>query len=117
MAQNTVCARHHSIDQQLCRWLLLSMDRLPGNELAITQAVIARVLGVRRDGITQAVGKLEASGVIECARRHIRIMNRAELEHRACECYTVIKNTFDRLRSYEMPDPARRKGIQMLQSV
>jgi len=103
MAQTAVCNRHHTIDQQLCRWLLLSRDRLPSNELVMTQELIANMLGVRREGVTGAAGKLMAAGLIRYSRGRITILNRSGLEERACECYGVVKTECDRLLS---PAPA-----------
>jgi CRP-like cAMP-binding protein len=97
MAQTAVCNRHHSLDQQLCRWLLLSMDRLRSNELAVTQELIANLLGVRREGVTEAAGRLHAAGLIAYRRGHITVIDRAQLEHRSCECYAVVKREYDRL--------------------
>jgi len=97
MAQSAVCNRHHSVDQQLCRWLLRSLDRLPGNELTMTQELIANMLGVRREGITEAAGKLQRAGLIDYRRGHIRVLDRPGLEALACECYQVVKAEFDRL--------------------
>src|SRR5579864_3456697 len=97
MAQTAVCNRHHSVDQQLCRWLLLSLDRLPSNQLVMTQELIANMLGVRREGVTEAAGKLEADGLIEYSRGHIRVIDREGLESRVCECYAVVKKEYDRL--------------------
>jgi CRP-like cAMP-binding protein len=97
MTQTAVCNRHHSVDQQLCRWLLLSLDRLPANELVMTQELIANMLGVRREGVTEAAGKLQADGVIEYSRGRITVLDRAKLEARVCECYAVVKNEYDRL--------------------
>ncbi len=97
MAQTAVCNRHHSIDQQLCRWLLLSLDRLSSNELQMTQELIANMLGVRREGVTEAAGKLQAAGLIHYSRGHITVIDRKGLEARACECYAVVKQEFDRL--------------------
>jgi CRP-like cAMP-binding protein len=97
MAQTAVCNRHHSIDQQLCRWLLLSMDRLPNNQLTMTQELIANMLGVRREGVTDAAGKLQELGVIEYNRGHITILDRPRLEQLSCECYAVVKKETDRL--------------------
>lgn len=97
MAQTAVCNRHHNIDQQLCRWLLLSLDRLPGNQLCMTQELIANMLGVRREGVTEAAGKLQKLGVIDYHRGHITILDRARLEELSCECYTVVKAETDRL--------------------
>jgi CRP-like cAMP-binding protein len=97
MAQTAVCNRHHSLDQQLCRWLLLSLDRLPSNVLVMTQVLIANMLGVRREGVTEAAGDLQRAGLITYRRGHITVNNRAGLEARACECYAVVKQEFDRL--------------------
>ena len=97
MAQTAVCNRHHSVDQQLCRWLLLSLDRLDSNDLTMTQELIANMLGVRREGVTEAAGKLQAAGLIRYARGHITVLDRPKLEARACECYAVVKKEFDRL--------------------
>jgi CRP-like cAMP-binding protein len=100
MAQTAVCNRHHSIDQQLCRWLLLSLDRLSGNDLVMTQQLIANMLGVRREGVTEAAGKLQKHGVIEYQRGHITVLDRARLEELSCECYAVVKKETDRLQAY-----------------
>lgn len=100
MAQTAVCNRHHSIDQQLCRWLLLSLDRLPSNKLTMTQELIANMLGVRREGVTEAAGKLQRQGVIEYSRGHITVLDRQKLEQLSCECYAVVKKETDRLLSY-----------------
>jgi len=97
MAQTAVCNRHHSIDQQLCRWLLLSLDRLPDNRLTMTQELIANMLGVRREGVTDAAGKLQKLGVIEYSRGHINVLDRSKLEQLCCECYSVVKRETDRL--------------------
>lgn len=97
MAQTAVCNRHHSIDQQLCRWLLLSLDRLPDNHLTMTQELIANMLGVRREGVTDAAGKLQKLGVIEYNRGHITVIDRKQLEQLSCECYAVVKRETDRL--------------------
>jgi CRP-like cAMP-binding protein len=97
MAQTAVCNRHHSLDQQLCRWLLLSLDRLASNELVMTQELIANMLGVRREGVTEAAGRLQSAGLIEYRRGHITVINRAGLEARTCECYAVVKKESDRL--------------------
>jgi CRP-like cAMP-binding protein len=99
-AQTAVCNRHHSIDQQLCRWLLLSLDRLSSNELVMTQELIANMLGVRREGVTEAAGKLQRAGLIHYCRGHITVLDRAGLELRVCECYQVVKTEFNRLLSY-----------------
>jgi CRP-like cAMP-binding protein len=100
MAQTAVCNRHHSIDQQLCRWLLLSLDRLATNELTMTQDLIANMLGVRREGVTGAAGKLQDAGLIRYRRGHIAVLDRPGLEDRCCECYQVVKTESDRLLSY-----------------
>jgi CRP-like cAMP-binding protein len=97
MAQTAVCNRHHSIDQQLCRWLLLSIDRLPSNELKMTQELIANMLGVRRSGVTEAALKLQDSGLIRYSRGHIEVLDRRGLEARVCECYNVVRREFERL--------------------
>ena len=97
MAQTAVCNRHHSVDQQLCRWLLLSLDRLSSNELTMTQELIANMLGVRREGVTEAAGKLQQAGLIDYSRGHITVLDRPGLEARVCECYQVVKTEFDRL--------------------
>jgi CRP-like cAMP-binding protein len=97
MAQTAVCNRHHSLDQQLCRWLLLSLDRLSGNELVMTQELIANMLGVRREGVTEAALKLQKMGLIRYARGHITVLDRPGLEARVCECYAVVKVEYDRL--------------------
>jgi CRP-like cAMP-binding protein len=104
MAQTAVCNRHHSVSQQLCRWLLLSLDRLDSNELSMTQELIANMLGVRREGITEAAGKLQHSGIISYCRGHITVLNRPALEARVCECYQVLRQEFDRL----LPDESIR---------
>ena len=100
MAQTAVCNRHHSIDQQLCRWLLLSLDRLSGPDLVMTQELIANMLGVRREGVTEAAGKLQKLGVIEYSRGHITVLNRPKLEALCCEFYAVVKKETDRLLPY-----------------
>jgi CRP-like cAMP-binding protein len=97
MAQTAVCNRHHSLDQQLCRWLLLSLDRLQGTELVMTQELIANMLGVRREGVTEGALKLQKAGLIKYARGHITVLDRASLESRTCECYAVVKREYDRL--------------------
>ena len=99
MAQTAVCNRHHSVDQQLCRWLLLSLDRAPSNQLVMTHDLIANMLGVRREGITDAAGRLRKLGVIRYSRGRITVLDRRELEDRSCECYDVVKKETDRLRS------------------
>jgi CRP-like cAMP-binding protein len=97
MGQTAVCNRHHSLDQQLCRWLLLSLDRLDGNQLVMTQELIANMLGVRREGVTEGALKLQKSGLIRYARGHITVIDRGGLEKRVCECYSVVKKEYDRL--------------------
>jgi CRP-like cAMP-binding protein len=97
MAQTAVCNRHHSLDQQLCRWLLLSLDRLEGNDLMMTQELIANMLGVRREGVTEGALKLQHAGLIQYARGHITVLDRPGLEKRSCECYAVVKKEYDRL--------------------
>ena len=97
MAQTAVCNRHHSVDQQLCRWLLLSLDRLPSNKLTMTQELIANMLGVRREGVTEAAGKLQGAALIRYSRGRITVLDRPGLEARACECYAVVKRESDRL--------------------
>jgi CRP-like cAMP-binding protein len=100
MSQTAVCNRHHSVDQQLCRWLLLSLDRLELNELSMTQELIANMLGVRREGVTEAAGKLQDAGLIRYRRGRIVVLDRLALEARSCECYQVVKTEFDRLLPY-----------------
>jgi CRP-like cAMP-binding protein len=102
MAQTAVCNRHHSVDQQLCRWLLLSLDRLASNQLVMTQELIANMLGVRREGVTEAAGKLDKLNIIRYARGRITVLDRSKLEERCCECYAVVKKESDRL----LPRPA-----------
>ena len=97
MAQTAVCNRHHSLDQQLCRWLLLSLDRLHGNELVMTQELIANMLGVRREGVTEGALKLQRAGLISYSRGHIKVLDRSGIESRSCECYAVVKKEYDRL--------------------
>ena len=97
MSQNAVCNRHHALDQQLCRWLLLWLDRSPSHEFTITQELIANMLGVRREGVTEAAGKLARDGLIELRRGHITVLDRTGLERRACECYSAVKREYDRL--------------------
>jgi len=105
MAQTAVCNRHHSVDQQLCRWLLLSLDRLESSELVMTQELIANMLGVRREGVTEAAGKLQRLGLIHYKRGRIRVLDRAAVEARSCECYSVVKREFDRLLPYKVHSP------------
>jgi CRP-like cAMP-binding protein len=104
MAQTAVCNRLHALDQQLCRWLLLSLDRMSGDELNMTQELIANMLGVRREGVTEAAGKLQAEGLIQYSRGHIKVLNRARLEERVCECYAVVKKEYERLLPYKIPN-------------
>ncbi len=104
MSQTAVCNRHHSVDQQLCRWLLLSIDRLPSDKLVMTQELIANMLGVRREGVTEAAGELQRAGLIRYSRGRITVLDRAGLEARACECYAVVKRESDRL--LPSPQPA-----------
>jgi CRP-like cAMP-binding protein len=104
MAQTAVCNRHHSVDQQLCRWLLLSLDRLATNQLVMTQELIANMLGVRREGVTEAAGKLHKLGVIRYARGRITVLNRPKLEELCCECYAVVKKESDRLLPRPLPE-------------
>jgi CRP-like cAMP-binding protein len=104
MAQTAVCNRHHSLDQQLCRWLLLSLDRLRGNDLVMTQELIANMLGVRREGVTEAAGHLQRAGLIQYRRGHITVIDRERLEQRTCECYAVVKREYDRLLPSGRPD-------------
>lgn len=103
MAQTAVCNRHHSLDQQLCRWLLLSLDRLDSDELVMTQELIANMLGVRREGVTEAAGALQQDGLIQYRRGHIRVLDRKGLERRTCECYAVVKTEYDRLLPGTVP--------------
>ena len=102
MSQTAVCNRHHSLDQQLCRWLLLSLDRLHGDDLAMTQELIANMLGVRREGVTEAALKLQKAGLIRYSRGHITVLDRSGLEQRTCECYAVVKKEYDRLLPSEL---------------
>ena len=97
MTQTAVCNRHHQLEQQLCRWLLLSLDRLPSSELVMTQQLIANMLGVRREGVTEAAGRLQADGVISYRRGRIKVLDRLRLEERVCECYSVVRRESDRL--------------------
>ena len=99
MAQTAACNRHHSVEQQLCRWLLLTMDRMPAGELVMTQELVASMLGVRRESVTDAAGRLQGAGYIRYRRGHISVLDRAGLEVRACECYGVVKKEIDRLLS------------------
>ena len=103
MAQTAVCNRHHSVEQQFCRWLLLALDRAPTNQLTMTQELIAGMLGVRREGITEAAGKLPNLGIIRYSRGHITVLDRSGLEQLSCECYAVVKREADRLLPYVPP--------------
>jgi len=103
MSQTAVCNRHHTIEQQLCRWLLLSLDRLPTNQLTMTQELIANMLGVRREGVTEAAGRLQKKGIIEYSRGHITVLDREKLEALSCECYGQVKRETDRLQSFPEP--------------
>ncbi|HUX26788.1 MAG TPA: Crp/Fnr family transcriptional regulator [Burkholderiales bacterium] len=107
MSQTAACNRHHSLVQQLCRWLLLTLDRMPTNELIMTQELVASMLGVRREGVTEAAGKLQQAGVISYRRGHITVLDRAGLESQVCECYAVVKAEFARL----LPEVSRRQHI------
>jgi CRP-like cAMP-binding protein len=107
MTQTAVCNRHHAVDQQLCRWLLLMLDRLDSSEVLMTQELIANMLGVRREGVTEAAGKLQAEGLIEYRRGRITVLDRPQLEARVCECYGVVKKEYDRLLSWVTPQAAR----------
>jgi CRP-like cAMP-binding protein len=102
MSQTAVCNRHHTLDQQLCRWLLLSLDRLSSNELRMTQELISNMLGVRREGVTEAAGNLQAAGLIHYRRGKITVLDRSKLEQRVCECYSVVKKELDRLLPYKL---------------
>lgn len=97
MSQTAVCNRHHTLDQQFCRWLLLSLDRLTSNDLVMTQELISNMLGVRREGVTEAALKVQKAGLISYSRGHIKILDRKGLEHRTCECYQVVKTEYERL--------------------
>jgi CRP-like cAMP-binding protein len=111
MAQTAVCNRHHSVEQQLCRWLLLSLDRLSSNELTMTQELIANMLGVRREGVTEAAGQLQRDGLISYKRGHIIVLDRSGLEKEVCECYAVVQKEFSRLMSdFPRGDPYRLVG-------
>ena len=107
MSQTAVCNRHHSVEQQLCRWLLVTLDRIPSGQFVMTQELVAGMLGVRREGITESAGRLQQEGMIRCRRGHIAVLERAGLEARACECYPVVKNEFSRLLS----DVRHRRGV------
>jgi hypothetical protein len=109
MAQTAVCNRHHTIEQQLCRWLLLSLDRLASNQLIMTQELIANMLGVRREGVTEAAGKLDKLGIIRYSLGKITVLDRPNLEQMSCECYGVVKRETDRLR----PPAYRSKAAEL----
>jgi len=109
MSQTAVCNRHHALDQQLCRWLLLALDRLHSNRVVMTQELIANLLGVRRVGVTEAAGRLQKMGVIEYSRGHITVLDRATLETLSCECYAVVKRETERLLPYLPPRPDQRQ--------
>jgi hypothetical protein len=111
MTQTAVCNRHHSIDQQLCRWLLLSLDRLPSNELAMTHELIASMLGVRREAVTEAAGRLQAAGVIRYRRGRITVLDRRKLEALACECYGVVQRETERLFPHVSREDDRRTPL------
>ena len=111
MSQTAVCNRHHSVDQQLCRWLLLSLDRLSSNELSMTQELIANMLGVRREGVTEAAGKLQDAGLIRYHRGKITVIDRPGLEARACECYVVVRKEFERLLPYVVRNGRGTDGV------
>jgi CRP-like cAMP-binding protein len=106
MTQTAVCNRHHAVHQQLCRWLLLMLDRLSSDEVRMTQELIANMLGVRREGVTEAAGKLQADGLIEYSRGRIRVLDRQRLESSVCECYAVVKREYDRLLPYALQNSA-----------
>jgi len=110
MTQTAVCNRHHSVEQQLCRWLLLSLDRLSSNEITMTHELIANMLGVRREGVTAAAGSLQRAGLIRYGRGHIEVLDRARLEREVCECYAVVKKEVDRLLTDHFGDPAKIGG-------
>jgi hypothetical protein len=110
MAQTAVCNRHHNLDQQICRWLLLSLDRMAGSELIMTQELIAQMAGVRREGVTSAAGKLQQAGIITYSRGRIRVRDRVALEARACECYRVVRQEYERL----LPGTALRPLLQVI---
>jgi DNA-binding transcriptional MocR family regulator len=112
VAQTAVCNRHHCLDQRLCRWLLLAQDRLPGNQLVITQEFLSHLLGVRREGVTQAAGRLQRAGLIRHRRGHVTILDRAGLEAGACECYETSRRTVAPSRSAELrPRPAAAQQL------
>ena len=114
MAQTAVCNRYHSIEQQLCRWLLLSFDRVPTNELSLTHELLANILGVRREGVTEAAGKLQKAGMIRYGRGHITVLSHLELENRVCECYAAVKGESGRAAAATMPGYSRARACSAL---
>jgi CRP-like cAMP-binding protein len=112
MAQTALCNRHHCVEQQLCRWLLLNLDRLPSNELVITQELIANTLGVRREGITEAAGRLQQAGLIRYRRGRITVTDRPGLESKACECYSVVRDEFERLMPTQLTAPLSKPVVR-----
>ena len=111
IAQTVICNRHHSVEQQLCRWLLMSLDRLQSDELEMTHELISHVLGVRREGVTEAAGHLQHDGLIRYRRGHIDVLDRPALEERVCECYVVVRQEFDRLLPYQPPIPSTKPAV------
>jgi CRP-like cAMP-binding protein len=111
MAQSSACNRHHTIEQQLCRWFLLTLDRLPTQDMVMTQELVSRMLGVRREGITEAAGKLQREGIISYRRGHIAVLNRSGLENHVCECYEVVKREFGRLLPGPLAIDQRNKAV------
>ena len=111
IAQTAACNRHHSLDQRLCRWLLLSLDRMEGNDVGITQELIANMLGVRREGVTAAAQQLQKLGLIHCTRGHIAVLNRRGLEQRACECYAVVRKEYERLLPHDGATKERERAM------
>jgi CRP-like cAMP-binding protein len=117
MTQTAVCNRHHVLEQQLCRLLLLSLDRMPSSDLTMTQELISHTLGVRREGVTEAAGKLQAAGLIHYSRGHITVLDRPKLEARACECYAVVKREYDRLLPEASASSARHRSVRSYPTV
>lgn len=113
MEQTAVCSRHHTLDRRLCRWLLLSLDRIEGNELLVIQDLIANMLGVRRESVAAGAARLQEAGVIRCSRGRIQVLDRAALEHRACDCYDVIKKEYARLLAPAVPRPHAEAAADM----
>ena len=109
MVQTGACNRHHTLEQQLCRWLLLSLDRLRGNEVVMTQKLISNMLGVHRAGVMEATGKLQQDGLIKYGSGHVTVLNRPKLEHRVCECYGVVKHEIERMFAFELPAQPRAR--------